>query len=228
MQIKTLLTVEFDCRIPKYHEKLRTAGFKLPPTRREMLLFTLAGATATGAASSAFANVSSASKSDIVRVARHALARNSGHVSKTDVVGIANFSSPSHIPRFHLVDLVNGKVSVHHVAHGRGSDPHHTGWVQKFSNEYGSKATSPGAYLTSNLYTGKYGRSMRLVGLDPENSNAEGRAIVIHSAWYVSEDMIRQQGKLGRSEGCFAFSQDSLDAVLTRLGPGRLLLAGKF
>jgi L,D-transpeptidase catalytic domain len=68
---------------------------------------------------------------------------------------------------------------------------------------------------------------MRLDGLDPTNSNAASRAIVMHGAWYVSGAMIAHCGMLGRSEGCFAVAQASLDEILTRLGPGRLIYAGK-
>jgi len=68
---------------------------------------------------------------------------------------------------------------------------------------------------------------MRLMGLDADNSNAQARAIVVHAAWYVTPEIARSTGKLGRSEGCFAVSNDSLDEVLTRLGPGRLLYADK-
>jgi hypothetical protein len=39
--------------------------------------------------------------------------------------------------------------------------------------------------------------------------------------------MIAQHGKLGRSEGCFALSEQGLQAALAALGPGRLLFAGK-
>ena len=53
------------------------------------------------------------------------------------------------------------------------------------------------------------------------------RGIVIHGAWYVSEDIIGRCGMLGRSEGCLAVSSASLDEVLTRLGPGRFIYAGK-
>src|SRR3546814_5926613 len=109
-----------------------------------------------------------------------------------------------------------------------GSDPGHLGWVQRFSNDFGSNATSNGAYLTGDYYTGKHGRSMRLQGMDPTNCHAEARAIVVHGAWYVGPEMIREHGKLGRSEGCFAFAESDLDQVLTQLGPGRLLIAGKF
>ena len=111
--------------------------------------------------------------------------------------------------------------------HGRGSDPSHLGWLERFSNDVGSEATSEGAYLTGNSYTGKYGWSMRLFGLDPSNSNAETRAIVIHSAWYAEPKVAETFGKLGRSEGCFALPGISHAEAMTRLGSGRLLYAEK-
>jgi len=66
---------------------------------------------------------------------------------------------------------------------------------------------------------------MRLDGLDPINSNAAARAIVVHAAWYVSPAIARITGKLGRSEGCFAVATTDLEHILERLGPGRLLYA---
>jgi len=146
-----------------------------------------------------------------------------------DLVGIADFSLPSSVPRFYLVDTQAGRVDqTFLVAHGRGSDPRHIGRVQRFSNEIGSNASSEGAYRTGERYVGKHGRSIRLDGLDPTNSNAETRAIVIHSAPYVSAAVLQAQGKLGRSEGCFVFSDEDHEVVLERLGPDRLLLAGMY
>jgi hypothetical protein len=163
----------------------------------------------------------------LVAVARSLLQRNTGRISHPDIVALADFSAPSWTPRFHLVNLANGEVASLLTAHGRGSDPAHTGWLKSFSNDVGSNASSDGAYVTGPQYDGKYGRAMRLTGLDPENSNAERRAIVIHQAWYVSDDMIAKYGKLGRSEGCFALSDQGLQQTLARLGAGRLLFAGK-
>ena len=148
-------------------------------------------------------------------------------VRRADVIGITDFNRPSREARFYLLDVASGRVTSHLVAHGRGSDPSHVGWLQMFSNEHGSLATSRGSYLTSEYYTGKYGYSMRLKGLDRSNSNAEARAIVIHSAWYAEPQVVQQHGKLGRSEGCFAFSAASHSEILSRLGPGRFLYADK-
>ncbi len=145
----------------------------------------------------------------------------------TDVIGIADFSRASRDPRFYIVDLRNGFTTEHLVAHGRGSDPAHSGWLEMFSNSVGSEATSNGAYLTGDNYNGKYGYSMRLMGLDYTNNNALQRAIVIHSAWYAEPSVIQSHGKLGRSEGCFALPGISHAEAMTRLGSGRLLYADR-
>ncbi|MFN2259880.1 MAG: murein L,D-transpeptidase catalytic domain family protein [Parasphingopyxis sp.] len=144
-----------------------------------------------------------------------------------DVIGLVDYAAPSRSPRFHILDLDSGRVNSLFVAHGRGSDRDHSGWLQHFSNEPGSAASSAGAYMTGDAYDGSNGSSRRLIGLDAQNSNAEARAIVIHPAWYVSSEMARTHGKLGRSEGCFAFSETDIAMVLDRLGPGRMIYADK-
>ena len=159
--------------------------------------------------------------------ARAALDSKSGFIRHRDVIGITDFSRASKDARFYLVDVASGMTTEYHVAHGRGSDPAHTGWLERFSNEIGSEASSAGAYLTEDVYYGKYGRSLRLKGLDYSNSNAEERAIVIHGAWYADPKVIEQHGKLGRSEGCFAMPGISQAEAMTRLGSGRLLYAEK-
>lgn len=144
-----------------------------------------------------------------------------------DTIGIVDFSRPSADSRFHVVDLASGQVESHRVCHGRGSDPAHSGYVERFSNEFGSYATSNGTYVTSDYYDGKYGLSLRVRGLDYSNSNAEARAIVIHNAWYAEDDMIPLHGQLGRSEGCFAMSRESQYQVMRRLAGGRMIYADK-
>jgi hypothetical protein len=96
-----------------------------------------------------------------------------------------------------------------------------------FSNRPGSEATSNGTYTTGDYYHGKYGLSMRVHGLDWSNSNAESRAIVIHNAWYAEPEMVDIHGKLGRSEGCFAFSRVDQWKVMSKLAGGRMIYADK-
>lgn len=163
----------------------------------------------------------------IVQRARAAFDRNRSRIAHTDIVGIVDFTRYSNDPRFYLLDTSTSRVSRHFVAHGRGSDPSHTGFLQSFSNRIGSEATSDGAYIIGDYYHGRYGRSMRVRGLDPSNNNAEARAIVVHTAWYAEPEMIAQHGRLGRSEGCFALPNRSLQEVMARLGPGHFLYADR-
>lgn len=164
----------------------------------------------------------------IVARARAAFDRHRAALDHVDTVGIVDFAKASAEPRFFLLDTNSGRVSRHLVAHGRGSDPAHTGFLQRFSNRPGSEASSDGAYVTGDYYPGHYGRAMRVRGLDPSNSNAESRAIVVHSAWYAEPNVLAtNDGRLGRSEGCFAMSYSSLQEVLARLGPGRFLYADR-
>ena len=144
-----------------------------------------------------------------------------------DSIGIVDFSKPSSEPRFHVVDLRNGTVESHLVAHGRGSDPAHSGYLERFSNDFGSYASSNGTYTTADYYDGKYGLSMKVAGLDWTNNNAESRAIVIHNAWYAEPEMVQQHGMLGRSEGCFAMPKASQYAVMRKLAGGRMIYADK-
>jgi hypothetical protein len=159
--------------------------------------------------------------------ARAKAALDQHRVYARDSIGIADFSRPSSEPRFHVVDLQNGTVESHLVCHGRGSDPAHSGYLQRFSNDFGSYATSSGTYVTDDYYQGKYGLSLRVRGLDWSNNNAEPRAIVIHNAWYAEPEMLQVHGQLGRSEGCFAMPKASQYAVMRRLAGGRMIYADK-
>jgi hypothetical protein len=161
-------------------------------------------------------------------IAARELERAGARVWLKDRVALADFSLPSSVPRLFLVDMAGGAVQPYLVTHGKGSDPEHIGVLQSFSNVTGSAATSRGAYITTKWYDGTHGPSMRLIGLDADNSNAEDRAIVIHGAAYANPDMITRWGKLGRSDGCFAFPEANLMEILARMSPGRLLFADKF
>ena len=164
---------------------------------------------------------------ELLRRAMAALDQHGSRVAHRDRIAIADFAAPSAKPRFHLIDLQNGTSKSFLVAHGSGSDPAHTGWLQRFSNQDGSNASCEGAFATADYYVGKHGRSQRLMGLDATNDNALARAIVVHAAWYSNPDMVRTHGMLGRSQGCFAVGEADLADVFDRLGQGRLIYAAK-
>lgn len=135
----------------------------------------------------------------------HKVLRASGALKKRHLLTIADFSQPSTAKRLLVLDLHTRQVLLQTwVAHGRNSGGNR---AETFSNLPGSLQSSLGFYLTAETYTGKYGTSMRLDGLEKGiNDKARERAIVMHPAEYVSEQMIRSQGRLGRSFGCPAVS----------------------
>jgi len=183
-----------------------------------------AGLTSTNA----FADALCGKAPALLPRAMAALDSHSDAIPNRDRIGIVNFAAHSRLPRFQLVDVTNGKVlRTMLVAHGSGSDPAATGWTERFSNRPGSNASCKGAFVTGQTYVGKHGRSQRLIGLEEENNLAEPRAIVIHAADYVDPQRAAVQGRIGRSQGCFALSRADIEDVLEVLGPGRLLYAWK-
>jgi len=163
----------------------------------------------------------------ILEIARREVERAGSVLWRRDIAGIADFAAHSAIPRFHFANLEDGTVRSFRVAHGTGSDPEHDGYLKWFSNVPGSNATSRGAYISWEWYTGKYGTSVRLGGLDPDNSMVLDRAIVMHAADYCSPEHLAKWGRLGRSNGCFALARDDFMWALASLSGGRLLYADR-
>jgi hypothetical protein len=186
-----------------------------------------AGTLALPARVAAQASGLDARSTAVLEIARREVARAGDVLWRRDIAGIADFGAHSATPRFHFANLENGTVRSFRVAHGTGSDPEHDGFLKWFSNVPGSNATSRGAYVSWEWYTGKYGTSVRLGGLDPENSNTLDRAIVMHSADYATQAHLDHWGRLGRSNGCFALSPEDFLEALAHLSGGRLLFADR-
>lgn len=195
--------------------------------RRNVLKAGVIGTAALALPARVFAQASplTGQQRRVMEVAKEQMERVRGRLWRTDMVGIADFGLPSSQPRFHFANLEQGSVRSFLVAHGIGSDPEHDGFLHSFSNIEGSRATSKGAFVTNEWYKGKYGTSIRLVGVDQTNNNALQRAIVMHPAWYANADMVEKWGKLGRSDGCFAMSETDFNEALWHLSGGRLLYA---
>lgn len=112
------------------------------------------------------------------------------------------------------------------TCHGRGSDPAHSGYAQRFSNTPDSNMSSVGAYATAGASWGsQQGPNVLLDGLEYSNDKARERAIIIHGADYADPDFLAREGKLGRSYGCFSVAHADLPALRERMGQGRLLFA---
>lgn len=195
--------------------------------RRQLLRSGAATAGALALAPRLFAQANPKARRDaqLIAIARREVERAGPGLWRRDTVAIADFGLHSAQERFHFVDLAGSRVESFLVTHGDGSDPQHDGWLKYFSNLDGSHCTSKGAYMTRSWYTGRFGTSIRLDGLDPTNSNALPRAIVMHPADYATPEHAARWGKLGRSNGCFAMGPEQFDLALIRLAGGRLLYA---
>lgn len=122
-------------------------------------------------------------------------------IANKSFITIIDFSKPSSEKRLFVINTETGDVVFKTlVAHGRNSGKEMAG---NFSNAASSFASSLGFYITSGVYNGKHGVSLRLNGCEKGfNDNAYKRAVVMHGANYVSENYINQNGYLGRSHGC--------------------------
>jgi len=120
--------------------------------------------------------------------------RAEGHTRRS-VLAVIDYARPSTERRLWVFD-VDARALLHHelVAHGSG-----TGALMatRFSNRHGSHQSSLGTFVVGDAYQGKHGRSLRLHGLERGlNDNALARAVVIHAAAYVSDDVVARQGHL--------------------------------
>jgi hypothetical protein len=140
---------------------------------------------------------------------------------KKELLSIADMSTSSGNRRLYIVDMLNGKMLKHTwVAHGRNSGDR---MAMQFSNKPSSLQSSLGFYVTSDTYTGNNGYSLRLVGLEKGfNDNALSRAIVMHGAAYVNEQLA-STGRIGRSWGCPAVSQKEHKEIIDLLKGGSCL-----
>lgn len=147
---------------------------------------------------------------------------NKDKIGNLRYIAVIDFAKHSSVARFYIADTAEATVRVIQVAHGSGSDPDNDGYPTIFSNKQDSLSSSLGFYLTGEIYYGKHGRSMRLHGLSATNSNAFARAVVIHSADYVSDENVQP----GRSWGCPAVSTSNIASVIAELKGGALIYAG--
>ena len=138
------------------------------------------------------------------------------------ILTIVDFSQSSRAKRLWVIDLREERLLFQTlVAHGRNSGEE---FAQTFSNREGSEMSSLGFYRTGRTYSGKHGLSLKLHGLDADyNTNAFDRSVVVHAANYVSEDFIRENGHLGRSQGCPALPAAESAAIIRVIKNGTVL-----
>lgn len=134
-------------------------------------------------------------------------------IVQKNILTLVDFSMSSNTKRLWVIDLDKSKVLFQTlVAHGRNTGEE---FASNFSNQAESFKSSIGFYATGEIYNGKHGLSLKLDGLEKGlNDKARERAVVIHGADYVSESFIRQNKRLGRSQGCPAIPVEMNEKII--------------
>lgn len=140
------------------------------------------------------------------------LLKEKGLIQK-NILTLVDFSLSSNAKRLWVIDLDRNVVLFQTlVAHGRNTGEE---FANEFSNQAESFKSSIGFYATGEIYNGKHGLSLKLDGLEKGlNDKARVRAVVIHGADYVSESFIRQNKRLGRSQGCPAIPVEMNEKII--------------
>ena len=137
---------------------------------------------------------------------------------------VIDYSRPSVEPRLWVFDVKTGELLFKElVAHGRNTGEN---YATKFSNTMDSRQTSIGLFVTDDTYVGSNGYSLRLDGLDRGfNDRARDRAIVMHGAPYVNEEIAAVQGRIGRSWGCPALRTAIASKVIDTIRGGGVIFS---
>ena len=140
------------------------------------------------------------------------------------VLTVIDYSLPATEPRLWVIDLPEGRV-LHHelVAHGEQSGEN---LAVSFSNGMNSHKSSIGLFRTDEIYSGQFGYSLRLSGLEPGiNDNARARSIVFHGSSDVSPEFAAEWGTIGRSWGCPALPEHASAQVIDCIAGGSAVFA---
>jgi hypothetical protein len=140
------------------------------------------------------------------------------------ILTVIDYSLPSTEKRLWVIDLAKREVMFHElVAHGQNSGE---AYAVDFSNRPKSRQSSLGLFRTEDVYDGRHGESLRLIGLEPGiNDRAEERHIVMHGAAYVNPSVVQRFGQLGRSWGCPAVDRAVLPQIVRHIKEGTALFA---
>ncbi len=147
------------------------------------------------------------------------------HWLRTDYFIVIDFSKQAYERRLYVVNWKTGETEAYHVSHGRGSAKNERSYLAtRFTNLIGSGTSSVGAFVGGQEYDSpRWGRAMRVRGLDATNSRALERTVVFHS----NEEFFNKDANVfGWSCGCFMLDASDLPRVLDLVRNGGFVYAG--
>jgi L,D-transpeptidase catalytic domain len=161
--------------------------------------------------------------------------------AKKDALAVFDISQPSSKKRFYVLDFTSGRVTAHYAAHGRHNGPN--GKATKFKGFQSDLDMVPlGPLKTAHSevmdhyktivdrYDGTVYRDMIVVvleGVTDYNSyinHTPPYKWIIHPNWYTTAGFrAKNNGVLGRSNGCITIDPVENNALITRLQDGALV-----
>lgn len=160
---------------------------------------------------------------------------------KKDVLAVFDISQPSSNKRFYVLDFKSGQVTAHYAAHGRDNGPNAKAVKFKgFQRDLDMVPLGPlktahaevmDHYRTIvDRYNGTVYRNMVvavLVGVTPYNSyinHTPPYKWILHPNWYTTAGYrAKNNGMLGRSNGCITVDPADNNQLVTRLQDGALI-----
>jgi hypothetical protein len=147
------------------------------------------------------------------------------HWLKTDKFIVIDFRKPAYEKRLYVIDWKTGLVEAFHVSHGRGSAVSDRSYkAKRFADIPGSGTSSVGAFVGGQEYESpKWGRAIRVRGLDYSNQRALSRTIVFHSNETFFD---KDRNVFGWSCGCFMTDASDLPKIINTIQNGGFIYAG--
>ncbi len=147
------------------------------------------------------------------------------HWFRTEKFIVIDFRKPAYEKRLYIVDWKTGLVEAFHVSHGRGSAVSDRSYkANRFADIPGSGTSSVGAFIGGQEYESpRWGRAIRVRGLDHTNQRALARTIVFHSNETFFD---KDRNVFGWSCGCFMTDASDLPKVIHTIENGGFIYAG--
>ena len=177
----------------------------------------------------------------VAAVARAIAISRQPNFAKKDVLAIFDISQPSANKRFYVLDLRSGKVTAHHAAHGRDNGPNARATKFKgFQTDLDMVPLGPLKTAHSEVmdhyktivdrYDGTVYPNMIVAGLEGVTSynsyinHTPPFKWIIHPNWYTTAAFrAKNNGMLGRSNGCITLDPVENNQLITRLAGGALV-----
>jgi hypothetical protein len=160
---------------------------------------------------------------------------------KKDVLAVFDISQPSANKRFYVFDLKSRQVTAHHAAHGKANGPHARAVKFKgFQSDLDMVPLGPLKTAHSEVmdhyhtivdrYDGTVYRNMVVVVLEGAASynsyinHTPPYKWIMHPSWYTTAGFrAKNNGTLGRSNGCITLDPVENNQLVTRLQDGALV-----